>query len=120
MGSAQDPFVVWVGNSMQQFRDPFAQDPCDNAELGEMRRDPIDHRGLLADEHLADAVKHQATLLIRCLGRHEPHVGSGNRFANRLCVGHVVLLPFDVGLSAGRRRQSHSMARCLELAGPMM
>src|SRR6266481_5682340 len=74
-----------------------------SAELGEVRSDRINHRGLLADEQMACAVKHQAALLLRCLGWHEPHVGSGDRLANRLCVSHVVLLPFDVRLHVSWR-----------------
>ena len=42
------------------------------------------------DEQMASAVKHQAALLLRRLGRHKPHVGSGDHFANRLCVSHIV------------------------------
>src|SRR6476620_12530930 len=83
---------------MQQFRDSFAPDRRDNAELGEVRADRINHCGLLADEQMAGAVKHQAALLLRCLCWHEAHVGSGDCFANRLSVSHVVLLSFDVGL----------------------
>jgi hypothetical protein len=45
--------------------------------------------------------------------RTEPHVGSGDRLANRVCVSHVVLLPFDVGLKVSRRHQSYGMAKCL-------
>ena len=114
------PLVVRVGNSMQQFRDPSTTDRRDNAELGEVCPDRIDHRGLLADEHVAGAVKHQAALLLRRLGRHEPHVGSGDGFTNCLCVSHVVLLAFDVGLHVSRRHQSHGMAERLEMAGPVM
>jgi hypothetical protein len=40
---------------MQQFRDP-------NAELRKVCSDRIDHCGLLADEHMASTVKHQAAL----------------------------------------------------------
>src|SRR5258708_580523 len=74
-----------------------------SAELGEVRSDRINHRGLLPDEQMACAVKHQAALLLRRLCWHEPHVGSGDRFANSLSVSHVVLLPFDVGLYISRR-----------------
>jgi hypothetical protein len=35
---------------MQQFRDPFAPDRGDNAVLGEVSSDRIDHSRLLADE----------------------------------------------------------------------
>src|SRR5580704_13717109 len=78
------------------------------------------HGPLLADEQMAGAVKHQAALLPGCLGWHEPHVGSGNRLANRFCVGHVILLPFDVGLHVSRLHQSYGMAKCLQLARPMV
>jgi hypothetical protein len=95
---------------------PFAPDWGDNAELGEVRSDRINYGGLLADEHMAGAMKHQAALLLRRLGRHKPHVGSGDRFANRFSVGHVILLPFDIGLHVGRWHQSYGMTKCLQLA----
>jgi hypothetical protein len=43
---------------MQQLRDPSTPDRRDNAELGKVRSDRIDQCGLLADEHMASAVKH--------------------------------------------------------------
>ena len=73
-GNLRHPFVVGVGNNMQQFRDPFAPDRRDNAELGKVSSDRINHRGLLADEQMACAMKHQAALLLGRLGWHEPHV----------------------------------------------
>jgi len=48
-GNLRHPFVARVGNNMQQFRDPFTPDRRDNAELGKVRSDRINHRGLLAD-----------------------------------------------------------------------
>src|SRR5712672_1194826 len=119
-GNLWHPFVARVGNNMQQFRNPLAPDWRDNAELGEVRADRIDHGGLLADEQMAGAVKHQAALLLECLCWHKPHVGSGDSLANRLCVSHVVLLPFDVGLHVSRRHQSHGMAKPLKFARPMV
>jgi len=85
-GNLWHPLVVRVGNDMQQFRDAFTPDRPDNAELGEVRSDRINHRGLLADEQIAGSMKHQAALLLRRLGWHKPHVGSGDCFANRLSV----------------------------------
>src|SRR3979409_2555998 len=99
------PFVARVGNNMQQFGDSFSPDRRDNAELGKVSPDRVNYRGLLADEQMACAVKHQAALLLGRLCWHEPHVGSGDRFANRLCVSHVVLLPFDVGVYVRSRGQ---------------
>ena len=77
-------FVARVGNNMQQFHDTFTPDRRDNAELGKVSSDRVNHRGLLACEQMACAVKHQAALLLRCLCWHEAHVGSGDRFANSL------------------------------------
>jgi hypothetical protein len=102
-GNLGHPFVARVGNNMQQFGDSSTPDRRDNAELGKMSSDRINYRGLLADEQMAGAVKHQAALLLRCLCWHEAHVGSGDRFANSLSISHVVLLPFDVGLHVSRR-----------------
>jgi len=69
---------------------------------------------------MARAVKHQTTLLLRRLCWREPHVGSGNRLANRLGVGHIVLLPFDIGLHVGRRHQPNGMTDRLKFARPMV
>ena len=55
-----------------------------------------------------------------CFGAFDGLVGSGDRLANRFCVGHVILLPFDVGLDVSRRHQSYGMAKCLQLARPMV
>ena len=59
------PFVVPVGHDMQQFRNSIAPYRCDDAGLGKVSPDRINHRGLLADEQVACAVKHQAALLLR-------------------------------------------------------
>jgi len=119
-GNLRHPFVARVGNNTQQFRDSFAPDRGDNAELGKVSSDRINHRGLLADEQMACGVKHQATLLLRCLCWHEPHVGSGDRLANSLSVSGIVLLTLNVGLYIGRWHQSHGMAKCLKFARPVM
>ena len=47
-GNLRHSFIARVGNNMQQFRDPFAADRGDNAVLGEVSSDRIDHRRLLA------------------------------------------------------------------------
>ena len=54
-------------------------------------------------------------LLLRRLGWHEPHVGSGDGFADRLSVSHVVLLPFDVKLHVSWRHQSEGTVALDEL-----
>src|SRR5271156_2110256 len=69
---------------------------------------------------MARAVEHQAALLLGSLGCNEPHVGSGDRLADGLCVSGVILLPFDVRLHISRRHQPHGVAKCLQLTRPMM
>jgi hypothetical protein len=69
---------------------------------------------------VTSAVECQAALLLGRLGRDEPHIGPGDRFADCLGISGIVLVSFDVGLHVGRRHQPHSVAERLELARPMM
>src|ERR1700731_207741 len=48
-GNLRHPFVARVGNNMEQFGDSSTPDRRDNAELGKVSSDRINHRGLLAD-----------------------------------------------------------------------
>jgi hypothetical protein len=73
-GNLRHPFVARVGNDRQQFRDTFTPDRGDDAELGEVSSDRINHRCLLANEQVARAMEHQAALLLRRLGLNEPHI----------------------------------------------
>jgi hypothetical protein len=114
------PFVTCVCDHIEQLFNTIAFDRCDDVKLGEMGADRIDHCGLLVNEQMARAVEHQAALLLECLGRHEPHVCSSDRFANGLSVGSIILLPFDVGPHVGRWHQAHRMTKSLQFARPMM
>jgi hypothetical protein len=68
-GNLWHPFSTRVGHNMQQFRDTFAPDRRDNAELGKVRSDRINHRGLLADEtwlsHRAASRPHVGAIIWR-------------------------------------------------------
>ena len=66
------------------------------------------------------AMKGQTALLLGRLGRHEPHVWSGDRLANRFRVGGIILLSLHIGLHVGRRHQAHGVAKRLKFARPMM
>src|SRR6516165_2092708 len=105
---------------MKQFLHAMAPDRCDNAKLGKMGADRIDHRRLLTDQKMACAMEHQATLLLSCLGRHEAHISPGHRLAYGFSVCGVVLMPLDVRLHIGWRHQPHGMAKGLQLTRPMM
>src|SRR6516162_868857 len=102
-GNLRQPFVTCVGDHIEQLFNTIAADWCDDAKLGKMRTDRVDHCGLLANEQIARAMEQQAALLFDRLGRHEPHVCSADRFANGLSVCSIALLPLDIGLHVGRR-----------------
>ena len=114
------PLVTCIGDDIEQLLHTLAPDRRDDPKLGKMGTDRIDHRGLLTDEQMARAMKHQAALLLRGLGLDEPHVGSRDSLADRLCVGRIVLLSLDIRLHIGRRHQAHRMAKRLEFARPMV
>jgi len=114
------PFVIWISDYFEQRLHAIASDRRNDPELGKIGTDGVDHRGLLADEQMARAMEHQAALLLGRLGLDEPHGCPGDRFADGLSVGHIVLLPLDVRLDVGRRHQPHGMAERLQFAGPMV
>ena len=89
-------------------------------KLGKMGTDRIDHGSLLANEEVPGAVEHQAALLLGRLCLYEAHVWSHNGFADRLSIGSIVLLAFEVGLHIGRRHQPNGMTERPQLARPMM
>ena len=65
-------------------------------------------------------MQRQATLLLACLGRHKPHIGSGDCLTDRLGVNRIVLMPLHIGRHVGRRHQANGVAKRLQLARPMM
>src|SRR5262249_38912071 len=119
-GNLGQPLVAYIGDHIEQLFKAITSDRCDNAKLSKMGTDRIDHRGLLANEQMACAMEHQAALLLPRLGRHEPHVWPGDRLADGLSVGGIVLLSLDVRLDVGRRHQAHRMTTSLQFARPVM
>src|SRR5712671_74964 len=116
----RNSLIVWIGYDIEQLLDPVAPDRCNDSELGKMGPDRIDHRGLLTDEQVARAVQHQAALLLRSLGRHEPHGRAPHRLTDCLRVGGIVLMALDVGLHILRWHQTDLMAQLGQLACPMV
>src|SRR5512144_1162686 len=92
----------------------------DDAELGEVSANGADETAPLADQQLAGTVEEKSGPLIGALERHEPHRWTPDRCADRLGIGHVVLLARDVGLDKPRRHQPHLMAQGGDLARPVM
>src|SRR5262245_8779618 len=81
----------------------MAPNRCNDSKFGEMAADRIDHRSLLANEQEAGAVECQTALVLKSLDGDEPHVDPGDRFADRLSVGGIVLLALHVRLHIGQR-----------------
>ena len=80
-------------------------------EFGEMRSDRVCNRCQLPDEQMPCPMQRQACLLLRRFDRHKTHVGPLHGLANRLGVGRVVLLAFDVRLHIGRRHKFNFMSK---------
>jgi hypothetical protein len=80
----REPAVRCIGDDLQKLLNTSAPNRGDNPELGKISSDRVDDGGLLADEEMARSMQHQAALLLDRLGRHKPHVGPRNRFADRL------------------------------------
>jgi hypothetical protein len=76
---------------------------------GPLLPDRIDHCSLLANEQEAGAVERETALLVRRIGGDERHVDPGNRFADRLSVGGIVLarpvMRRSAGLDANQARR---------------
>src|SRR5262245_57119389 len=79
-----------------------------------------DDRILLAHEEVARTMQHEAALLFCRLGLDKPHVWSNNRFADRLGIGGIVLLAFEVGLHVRRRHQADGVTKGLQRPRPVM
>jgi len=109
-----------IGDGVEQVLHAVASDRSNNAELGQMCADRVDDRGLLPDEEMPRAMEDQAALLLGRFRRHEAHARPLHRLTDRLGIGSVVLLAFDVGLHVGRRDETDGMSERLQLSRPVM
>src|SRR4051794_20580730 len=92
----------------------------DHAELSQMASQGIDGLGALADQKVAGAKHDRCGLRLLTFHGHEPHGGALSGLADRLSIGHVVLLPFDERLHVSRRDQLHRVAELGDLAPPIV
>jgi hypothetical protein len=93
--------VIGISDDIEQLFDTVSANRRDDAELGKVGADRIDHCSLLAHEEMARAMEHEAALLLGRLRLHKAHARSHDGFADGLGVGSVVLLTFEVGLHVG-------------------
>src|SRR5215472_6049651 len=99
-----------MGNALWKDVAVFHQVPAKSVDA--LRALP--HQENAGSEH--DAVR----LLLFGLDRNEAHARPLGRFTDGLCIGGIVLLPFDERLDVGRRDQAHMMAQLSDLTRPVM
>jgi hypothetical protein len=112
--------VIRIGYNVEEFLDTVATNRRDYPELGKMRADRIDYGGLLPNEEMTRAMKHEAALLLERLGLNEAHARSHDSFTDGFGIGSIVLLALEIGLHVGRRHQPNSVAEGLQLTRPMV
>src|SRR4029453_15748194 len=112
--------IVGIGDHVEHLPDAIAPYWCDDAKLGKVGADRVDHRSLLADEEMPRTMKHQTGLLVGCLGWHEPHARPLNRLADGLGISGIVLLAFQVRLHVCWWHQSNRVTESLQLARPVV
>ena len=49
----RESVCLLIGDDIEQLFNALASDQCDDAKLGKMGMDCVDHRGLLTDEQMA-------------------------------------------------------------------
>jgi hypothetical protein len=65
-------------------------------------------------------MQHHHALLLHGFHGNKAHGRPAHRLANRLSVGRIVLLAFDVGLHVARRHQPDIVPECAQLACPIV
>src|SRR6202521_4230766 len=89
-------------------------------ELREQPPDLIRLRGARLHKTLARPMQGQHRLLLWRFHRHEPHIGSLHRLADRLRIARIALVRFYIRLHELRRHQLHGMPKRHQLTCPVM
>jgi transposase len=97
------PSVTAISHDSEQLFNTIAPNRRNHPEFRKIGTDRVDHRSLLANKQVTGAVQHQAALLLGSLGGNEAHVGPGDRIADGLSIGSIVLLPLHRRLRITRR-----------------
>jgi hypothetical protein len=94
--------------------------PHDIAKLAQMTAQCVDQLGALTDQQVPGAEDHGRALRLRALRAHEPHGRPLRRLADRLGIGHVVLLALHERLHVRWRDQAGLMTQGGDLPGPVV
>jgi hypothetical protein len=93
---------------------------CDPTIFSEVTPDRVDELGPLPHQQVTGPKHQTRSLLLFALHRHEPHARALRRFADRLGIDRVVLMPFHKRLYIGGWDQPDFVAKLGELTGPVM
>ena len=85
-----------------------------------MRPQRIDHLRSLPHQKIARPMQHQPVLLLGRFDLYETHSRPPHCLADRLSVGGIVLVAFDVSLHVLRRHQSNQVEELQHLAPPQL
>jgi hypothetical protein len=100
---------------------PFAALSDNDSELSKVSSDSARCHSSLADQQASRAMKHQEALVLDALDWNVPHIGTGNRFADRGRISGVVLGSSPhVGFYIGWRNQSHIVSEPPNPARPVV
>src|SRR4051794_21415285 len=109
--------IVHEGDELGHMKGPFGRN---DAELSQMASQGIDGLGALANQQVSRAEHNGCGLRLLTFHGHEAHGGPLGGLADRLSIGHVVLLALDERLHVRRRDQLHRVAELGDLAAPIM
>src|SRR5262252_4647463 len=115
-----NPAILGIGNDLEQSAGSFAALCRHDAEFGQMPPYGVAQHRALTHQQLSGPVQHQGGLLLLRLDRNKPHRWSRHCLADRRRIVRVVLATLEIGLHIARRHQLHRVAKCLQLATPVM
>src|SRR4051794_2565695 len=90
------------------------------AVLGQVPAQGVDALRPLPHQQVADPEHNSVRLLCLLLHRHKAHPRPLRRFADRLSIRHVILLPLDKGLHISGWDQPHRVAQLAKLPRPVV
>src|SRR4051812_19124498 len=90
------------------------------AVLGQVPAHGVDALRPLPHQQVADPEHNSVRLMCLVLHRHKAHPRPLRRFADRLSIRHVILLPLDEGLHVSGWDQPHRVAQLAKLSRPVV
>src|SRR5215217_3212935 len=109
--------VLQDGDELGGMDRPFGGD---HPELGQVTAERVDGLGALANQQVSRAKHNGCGLRLLTFHSHEAHGGALSGLADRLRIGHVILLPLDERLHVRRRDEADRVAELSDLTPPVV